>query len=74
MRPHGHFGGAMHKPKVTRLALYDLPCVALVDVDMEKRVVMSAVIILWPGREFLIGRHQRRCNVVGEQVRLCIDM
>ena len=36
-------------------------------LNSEKRVVMPAVIVLRPGREFLISGHQRRSDIVGQK-------
>lgn len=74
MRPHRHFGGGVYKSEVTRLALQDLRIVAIVDIDVEKCVVVPGVIILRPRRELLVGRHQRRGDIMGEQVRLCVHV
>ena len=74
MGPHGHLGWYVKEPEVTGLCF---PCLVGVAVDehkLEEGVVVSGMVVLGPGGEFLVGRHQRRGNIVGKKVALCIDV
>jgi hypothetical protein len=44
------------------------------NIDFEKSVIMSRVVVLWPGCEFLICWHERRSDVVGEEKALSSHM
>ena len=74
VRPHGDFGGNVNETEVTRLAL---PCLAfhtLSQPDLEQGIVVAREIIFGPCRELLISRHQGRCDVMGHQVGLRVDV
>ena len=57
MRPQSYFSGNMRKAKVTSLAFPGLSIVGISNYDLEKGVVVPAVIILGKRGELLVGRH-----------------
>ena len=44
------------------------------DRNLEKCVIMSAMVVFWQSGELLVCWHQRGCNIVGKKVALSIDM
>lgn len=62
------------EPEITR---FRLPCCSLRLVreeDLEECIVITAMIILGPGSELLVGGHQRRSDVMCYEVSLCVNM
>lgn len=72
--PHGDFGGHMNELEVARLCHPLLAGMCIVDIQAEGRIVVSGVVVPWPGRELLVGRHQRTCDVVRQEVGLGVDV
>jgi len=72
--PHGYLGWYVKKPEVAGLCF---PCLVGAAVDkhkLEEGVVVSGMVVLGPGGEFLVSRHQRGGDIVGKKVTLCIDV
>lgn len=71
MSPEADLGWDVNQTEVTRLAL---PWVALIrfqDIEDEQGIGISAVLLIGiPSGELLVGGHEGRGNVVGEQVAL----
>jgi len=64
----------MYQSKVTRLGL---PCLILVcvnQVELEKSFIVSRLVILGPCSEFLVGRHERRSNIVRKKEAVGVDV
>ena len=74
MGPHQYFGRYMDESEMTRLGFQCVAIHTIVKFNLEKCVVMSAMVIFWPSGELLVCWHQGGCNIVGEKVALSIDM
>lgn len=64
----------MNQSEITRFAL---PCLSIMTVcegQLEEGFVVPGMVILGPGREFLVRRHEGRCNVMSEEMRIGIHM
>jgi hypothetical protein len=72
--PHGHLGWYVEEPEVAGLCFPCLVGVAVHKHKLEEGVVVSRMVVLGPGGEFLVSWHQRGGNIVGKKVTLCIDM
>jgi hypothetical protein len=69
--PHRHSRRNMYELEMTALALDGFTVVCIHNVELEQRIVVSRhVFALWPCSEFLVCWHQRRCNIVGEKIRV----
>ena len=74
MSPHGNLGWYVNEPEVAGLCF---PCLIGVAVDkhkLEEGVIVSGMVVLGPGGEFLVGWHQGGGNIVSKKVALCIDV
>lgn len=72
MGPQCHLGRHVNEFEVAGLALeglalWGVPC----QLDLEQGVVVPAVVVPGPGGELLIGRHQRRSDVVSQEEGVC---
>ena len=59
---------------MARLGFQCFAFITIFEVNLEKCVVMSAVVIFWPSGELLVCWHQAGCNIVGKKVALSIDV
>lgn len=64
----------MDETQVTRFCLPYLIGSTIDKGHLEEGVIMSTVVVLRPSGEFLVSGHQRRCNVMGKEISLGIDM
>jgi hypothetical protein len=64
----------MDQPEVTGFALPGLTLMGVDELQVKQCIIMPRMIILGPGREFLVGRHERTRYIVGEEVRLCVHV
>ena len=74
VRPHGDLGWDMDQTEVARLAL---PCISLLTIyeaELEESIVVTRQIIFRPGRELLVGGHERRRDVMCHEVGLRVDV
>ncbi len=74
MCPHRHLRRSVDQSEVAGLALPGLTIAAVRQLNIEKRIVVSRVVILRPSSELLVRRHKRRRNVVCEKVGLGVDV
>ena len=74
-RPKDDLGRHVHELEPASLCLPWLSVVAVDDEDLEVGVVDAAVEVCFgPGGELLVGRGERGGDVVGEQVRVGVDV
>jgi hypothetical protein len=64
----------MDKPEIARFTLPNFSIMAVNELDVEKRFVVSRPIVPRPCSEFLVRRHQRGCNIMGKEVAVGVDM
>ena len=76
MCPEEYFGRLMDESELTRQGLEWFAFVSVGDLELEKGIVMPFAIshFLRDGREFLIGGHQRRCDVVSQKSGISAGM
>lgn len=69
--PHRDPRRNVHELEVPALALDGFTIVSIHNVELEQRIVIPRhVFAFWPGSEFLVCRHEGRCDIVGEKVRI----
>ncbi|SRR6266404_650940 len=61
----------MDEPKVTALAPDGFAFVRAIEVEVEKRIVITRKVVPRPRCEFLIGGHKWGSNIVGKEISLC---
>jgi len=56
---------------------FRFPCLVGTTTDkhkLEEGVVVPRMVVLRPSSKFLVGRHQGRGDIVGEEVALCVHV
>lgn len=74
MGPHRDFSRDVNKSEVPGLGLPGSTLRAVNENDLEERIVVKLMIVLRPGSELLVGRHQGRGDIVCEEMSLSIDV
>lgn len=60
---------------MSTLALHGFAVMCVQHVNLEQSIIVPRhIFTVGPCREFLIRRHERRCDVVGEQIRIGLLM
>jgi hypothetical protein len=72
--PERHLGRHVNEPKMSGLASERLSFMCIVHLYLEQGIVVSGGIVDGPGGKFLVGRHERRSDIVRQQVGLRVDM
>lgn len=74
MSPQQHSCRYMDELEMARLGFHCIAIITILKLNLEKCVVMSAMVIFWPSSELLVCWHQGGCNIVGKKVALSIDV
>lgn len=74
MRPHRDSGWHMDKPEMTGLALPGITLLSINDIQVEECVIVTGVIVHGMGSEFLVGSHQRRRDIMSQEMSLRVNM
>jgi hypothetical protein len=72
--PERYLGRHVNEPKMSGLASERLSFMCIVHLNLEQGIVVSGGIVDGPGGEFLVGRHERRSDIVRQQVGLRVDV